>query len=203
MCFLNPNRFNQDQVYEHCFCQYARSCGQGYVFTRVCDSVHGGGLWRTPPGPGRTPPRDQGCCRVRDPPRDQGEPPPPDQADYPPPPGQGHPPLGPGQSHPPWTKAEPPRDQAEWPNRKKTAAYGQWAAGTHPTWNALFWLFLSITAENCQGQTQTGSNMKRVCIKLLTFHIWRGFCNDGTCFVSRSNCVKMVIPWGGKVIGCI
>ena len=42
-----------------------RSCVQGYVFTRVCDSVHRGGLQagRTPPGPGRalrdrqTPPR--------------------------------------------------------------------------------------------------------------------------------------------------
>ena len=50
-----------------------RSCGQGYVFTHVCDSVHGGGLpqcmlgyhttpWEAhPPGgtpPGSTPPRD-------------------------------------------------------------------------------------------------------------------------------------------------
>ena len=42
-----------------------RSCGQGYVFTRVCDSVHRGSLraGRTPrqgellPGPGRPPPR--------------------------------------------------------------------------------------------------------------------------------------------------
>ena len=36
------------------FCDFyrpQRSCGQGYVFTRVCDSVHGGGLraGRTPP----------------------------------------------------------------------------------------------------------------------------------------------------------
>ena len=66
-----------------------RSCGQGYVFTRVCDSVHGGGVGvfqagrtpspagRTPPPgtrqtpPGwKTPPRDQ-----EDPPRDQADPP--------------------------------------------------------------------------------------------------------------------------------
>ena len=52
-----------------------RSCGQGYVFTRVCDSVHrGGGVSGkppppdqadTPPGPGR-PPRDHA-----DPPREE------------------------------------------------------------------------------------------------------------------------------------
>ena len=34
-----------------------RSCGQGYVFTRVCDSVYGGGSpgRENPPGPGRPP----------------------------------------------------------------------------------------------------------------------------------------------------
>ena len=48
-----------------------RSCGQGYVFTRVRDSVHRGGLGQgeppprpgrtnAPPGPGRNPPRDWG-----------------------------------------------------------------------------------------------------------------------------------------------
>ena len=45
------------------------------------------------------------------------------------PPGPGRPPLGP---------ADTPPDQADAPVRenppgKKTAAYGQWAAGTHPT----------------------------------------------------------------------
>ena len=55
----------------------ATKLGQGYVFTGVCDSVHGGGsTWPgtpprpgTPPGPG-TPPQDQV------PPRDQVHPPP-------------------------------------------------------------------------------------------------------------------------------
>ena len=47
-----------------------RSCGQGYVFTRVCDSVNRGGLRRTPPGDQGEPPPDQG-----EPPQDQGEPP--------------------------------------------------------------------------------------------------------------------------------
>ena len=53
-----------------------RSCGQGYVFTRVCDSVHRGVSPETPPGPGRpslagrTPPP-----RTRQTPLDQGDPP--------------------------------------------------------------------------------------------------------------------------------
>ena len=48
-----------------------RSCGQGYVFTRVCDSVHRGGVSGQPPpprsrenplppGPGRPPPPPPG-----------------------------------------------------------------------------------------------------------------------------------------------
>ena len=60
-----------------------RSCGQGYVFTRVCDSVNGG-VSRDPPGPGRTPPDQEEPPRgPGSPPRDQGEPPR-DQADTPP-----------------------------------------------------------------------------------------------------------------------
>ena len=93
-----------------------------------------------PPPPGREnppwhPPRDQSDRpRTRQthplgpgrPPR-QGEPPP-DQADTPPGPGR-HPPR---QGEPPPGRENPP-DQADIPPRKKTAAYGQWAAGTHPT----------------------------------------------------------------------
>ena len=65
-----------------------RSCGQGFVFTRVCDSVHRGESpgrenppWagRTPLQAGRTPPWEQ-------PPREQ----PPPRAD--PPPGRENPP---------------------------------------------------------------------------------------------------------------
>ena len=41
-----------------CYYRPQRSCGQGYVFTRVCDSVHRGGLWQgePPPPPGRETP---------------------------------------------------------------------------------------------------------------------------------------------------
>ena len=49
---------------------------------------------------------------------------PPDQAD----------PLGPRRTTPPRTKEEPPLGpRRNPPPGKKTAAYGQWAAGTHPT----------------------------------------------------------------------
>ena len=40
-----------------CYYRPQRSCGQGYVFTRVCDSAHGGGgvclsaCWNTESGP--------------------------------------------------------------------------------------------------------------------------------------------------------
>ena len=64
-----------------------RSCGQGYVFTRVCDSVNRGeGSPENPPGPGR-PPWDQG--------------------DHP---GtkENTPPPGPGRTPPPWDQGEPP-----------------------------------------------------------------------------------------------
>ena len=54
-----------------------RSCGQGYVFTGVCDSVHRGGsaenppptrqtppgTKENPPGPGRPPPEED--CSIR------------------------------------------------------------------------------------------------------------------------------------------
>ena len=72
-----------------------RSCGQGYVFTRVCDSVHGGGspgrplppAGRTPPGSGRHPPARRTPPGSGRPPL-QWEHPPRDQADTPPPPGR-------------------------------------------------------------------------------------------------------------------
>ena len=74
-----------------------QSCGQGYVFTRVCDSVHRGVS-------GQPPPRTW-----------QGDPP--DQADTPPP--------GPGKEPPPWSRQTPPEpgrenppaDQADTPPR--------------------------------------------------------------------------------------
>ena len=76
-----------------------RSCGQGYVFTCVCDSVHRGrgSLGTTSPGTRQTP-------------RDQADPPP-DQADTPgpgrpsrtrqTPPRPDRPPPRPGRPHPP------------------------------------------------------------------------------------------------------
>ena len=97
-----------------------RSCGQGYVFTRVCDSVHRGGLSSTPLPP---------WTRQGEPPPDQAgrTPPSPDQADPPwtrekppPPTRQGEPPP-----QPPWTRENPS------PGRQ-TSAYGQRAVGTHP-----------------------------------------------------------------------
>ena len=85
-----------------------RSCGQGYVFTHVCDSVHRGGLQAAPPPAQGDPPGPwQG-----DPPRDlAGRTPPPR------PPGtwQGEPPQTrqtPPSPGPPPTRQTPPRDLA-------------------------------------------------------------------------------------------
>ena len=98
--------------------------GQGNVFTGVCDSVHRGvcasvhaGM-PAPPDQADTPQTRQTPPGQADTPLDQRPTPqtrqiPPDQAD---PPGIGSPP-GP-ETHPP---------------EKQTPAYGQWAAGTHPT----------------------------------------------------------------------
>ena len=71
-----------------------RSSGQGYVFTRVCDSVHRGGLRRTPPGTRQTPtpPGTRQDPPGRETPRDQAGPPrqgePPGTRQTPPPPGR-------------------------------------------------------------------------------------------------------------------
>ena len=107
----------QPITFGKCYYRPKRSCGQGYVFTRVCDSVNRGGggspenppgtRQPTPPGPGNHPPGPGNPPRTRQPPRDQATPP------------------GPG--NPPRHQADPP------PVGKNTAAYGQWAAGTHPT----------------------------------------------------------------------
>ena len=89
-----------------------RTCGQGYVFTRVCDSVHGGspgrenppeqadtpGTRQTPPGPGRqTPPAGRT---------------PPDQAGRTPPDQAGIPPLDQADPPRPGRPPPPPPDQA-------------------------------------------------------------------------------------------
>ena len=82
----------------------ATKLGQGNVFTSVCDSVHGGGSASV-------------------------------HAGMPAPPGLETPPgpeapLGPGR--PPQTRQTPPLGP-DTPPGKQTPAYGQWAAGTHPT----------------------------------------------------------------------
>ena len=99
-----------------------RGWGQGYVFTRVCDSVHRGGLQRT-------------LLDQADPPRDQADPPwtrenPPSREDPPgtrentpqqgePPPRPGRrPPPGPGRTPPPG-QADPPRDKQNPPPRRR------------------------------------------------------------------------------------
>ena len=90
-----------------------QSCGQGYVFTRVCDSIHRGvclsACWDT------TPPEADTSLGSR-PPRKQT------------------PSLE--SRHPQKTdtpgKQTPPGRQTTLP-RKQTPAYGQWAASTHPT----------------------------------------------------------------------
>ena len=74
-----------------------RSCGQGYVFTRVCDSVHWGGLcqcmlgYHPPPKEGGTPPGGMH-------PQEGGTPL-----------GRRHPPGG---MHPPWKGGTPPGKHA-------------------------------------------------------------------------------------------
>ena len=95
-----------------------RSCGQGYVFTPVCDSVNRGGLRA-----GRT------CPSPPCPPTSREDPPGREE-----PPQQGDPPAGrpPRQGDPPRADT-PPQEQTHPPPGEQTAAYGQWAAGMHPT----------------------------------------------------------------------
>ena len=90
-----------------------RSCGQGYVFTRVCDSVHRGGLQagRNPPWQEGEPPQQEG-----EPPRQEGEPPPQTR-----------------QTTPPAGGRTPPAPAGRTPPGKQTPEYGLRAAGTHPT----------------------------------------------------------------------
>ena len=81
----------------------------------------GGGLWGEPPRTRQTP-----WAGRTPPPPGQGEPPPPDRENSP---GTRQiPPAG----RTPWDQADTPRTR-QTPPRKKTAAYSQLAAGTHPT----------------------------------------------------------------------
>ena len=108
------------------FLPAATKLGQGNIFTSVCLSTGGEGCLpqcmlgytppdQAPPGPGTTP------LRSRHPPwtRHHQAPPPPRTRHH------HHPPL---QAPPP-----PPGSRHTPPPRKQTSAYGQRAAGTHPT----------------------------------------------------------------------
>ena len=122
--------------YEDCNYYYRpqRSCGQGYVFTRVCDSVHGGGgvsgepPWtrENPPPRHQGDPLDQG-----EPPRDQADPPdqgdtPPGTRQTPPPPGPRRPPpLPPTCSETPPGPGRPPQDQGDPPGRENPPPPGR------------------------------------------------------------------------------
>ena len=102
--YRRPTKLREQNVY-----RLQRSCGQGYVFTRVCDSVHGGGLWQgEPPQAGRTPlaRRPPGKETPR-----QGEPP-----------WQGEPPPA-GRTHP--GKENPPSKETPLARRTPPPAYGQ------------------------------------------------------------------------------
>ena len=90
-----------------------------------------GGGWspENPPlWPGRHPPQDQADTPPgrENPPSRENTHTPPDQADAPPPTPAGRTPPPPG------TRQIPPLQENP-PPGKKTAAYGHWAAGTHPT----------------------------------------------------------------------
>ena len=119
--WTNIGSFIKNNPTQWSLCLYlpaATKLGQGNVFTGICDSIHRGGVclsacWDTTPGADTplgadTPPEQTPPPRSRHPP---GLNPP---TRYP---------LGPG-THRPGTPPTP---------RKQTPAYGQWAAGTHPT----------------------------------------------------------------------
>ena len=86
------------QASQNSFYRPQRSCGQGYVFTRVCDSVHRGVSGEPPPGPRRTPPDQSDPPGMENPPGARQTPPVPRRT----PPTRQTPP-------PPWDQADPPR----------------------------------------------------------------------------------------------
>ena len=104
-------------------------CGQGYVFTAVCDSAHRGqrGLARRIPPAWRTLPGMENPPGMENHPQTRHHHP---RAD---PPGSREPPQ---TRHPPPRSREPhphPPPGMENPPGKQTPTYGLRAAGTHPT----------------------------------------------------------------------
>ena len=114
-----------------------RSCGQGYVFTRVCDSVHRGGVvlqaGRTPPA-GRPPPQTR-----QTPPQHQAHP-------HPQPPGPGRTPLdqahpqspGTRQNHPPGP-GRPPLAGRPPPGTRQTPREADFRIRSMSGWYASYW----------------------------------------------------------------
>ena len=101
--FWLVRKYFRNGFHSEYFYRPQRSCGQGYVFTRVCDSVHRGGLRQ------REPPLPLVRSSL---------------------PGREHTPSGQGEPLP-W-QGGPPRAGRHPPGREIPSAYGQWAAGTHP-----------------------------------------------------------------------
>ena len=126
--YNGSGKLKSSNIIEHIFhYRPQRSCGQGYVFTRVCDSVHGGSLRRTPLDQADTP-RDQTA------PPDQGEPPW-DQADTPQ--DQGEPPRDQGEPPTPVPGRHPPPEE-DCSIRSMSGRYASY-------WNAF--LFQHISSE--------------------------------------------------------
>ena len=117
-----------------------RICGQGYVFTHVCDSVNRGVSGESP-GPRRPPGTKENPPGTRHTPPWTKENPPWDQGDTPPgprrtPPGPGRPPLGP-RRNPPGTKEYPPRDQGEPPPQEEHCSIRSMSCRYASYWNAF------------------------------------------------------------------
>ena len=127
--YLRAVNMVQTKAWRALFYRPQRSCGQGNVFTAVCDSVHRGGLQQEKPPLGRETPQ-QGEPPGRENPPGQGEPPPAGRTLAGRTPRQGE--IPPWQGEPPW-QGDPPgiRSMSGW-----YASY----------WNA----FLLLTARESQ-----------------------------------------------------
>ena len=116
--------------------------GQGNIFhKRVSRILSTGGAGCLPQCMLGYPPRTMHPPPDQAPPQDQAHPP--DQ----PPPLEQTPPRAdtpPDQPPPPWDQAHPPGTRHP-PPGKRTAAYGQRAAGTHPTGMHSCWLIFLIS----------------------------------------------------------
>ena len=74
LTWTTPNHAIEQKVHCHSFYRPQRSCGQGYVFTHVCDSVNGG-VSRQGDPPGRENPRTRQTLQAGRTPLDQAVPP--------------------------------------------------------------------------------------------------------------------------------